>query len=50
MYVYSVKTGLDCIFSLTYVMPLVWNSVTKLFPFIEPSSEVNKYLLSNSSF
>ncbi|EAR85063.2 M48 family peptidase (macronuclear) [Tetrahymena thermophila SB210] len=42
MYVYSVKTGLECIFSLTYVMPLVWNGVTKLFPIIEPTSEFQR--------
>jgi hypothetical protein len=35
MYVLSIKNSLDVIFTLTFVAPLVWNSVYKLFPFID---------------
>ena len=42
MYVLSLKTALDCIFMLTYVSPFVWNVVSNLFPFIDPTNEVKK--------
>jgi hypothetical protein len=40
MYVLSVRTALDIIFTITFVGPLVWNKVPFLFNFIDPHNEV----------
>lgn len=40
MYVLSIKTALECIFMITYIMPFVWDKVTFLLPFIDKNSEV----------
>jgi hypothetical protein len=36
MFAYSIRTAIDIIFYLSYAMPLIWNSISKIFPFIEP--------------
>jgi hypothetical protein len=40
MYVLSIRTALEGIFMLTFIMPFVWDKVTFIFPFIDKNSEV----------
>lgn len=44
MFVLGLKVALDTIFILGNIMPMIWDNVANIFPFIDPESEFQRGL------